>query len=445
MTTVQFGGLVSGIDSNSIIDKLVALEKSPEKAMTKAQTDAQTRSSVLDNLVSRLTSLSTAAAGINTPTDLRSMTGSSSDSSRFTVTASSAANPGSYAVSVQQLASAQTSQSTTFLSDSGGIAGAGTLTLTVGTGNPVNVTYDGADSLSSIATKINNSGGAFSASVLNDGTSVRLLVQARSSGTAGAVTFADTGGLGMNELNAAKDAKLTLNTIPVTRSSNVISDLLPGVTMTLRSETPTGSPDTTLNVGVDRSGVHTKVQTLIDAFNSVAGTLNSQLAYTGIKKGPDTLFGDPGAQALQRQLGSLITKSFGNASGSTSAATLGITFGATGMLNVDTTKLDAALDADPDALNKLILGTGKDGLAQALVDMTATYTEPTNGVFTSQKTGLQSRIKSYDAQITAIENRATLFETTLRAQFTAMENTISSYQTQQNFLTALSAQSSSNK
>src|SRR5512140_2655712 len=107
MTAVTFGGIVSGIDTNTLIDKLVSIEKSPETAIKQRQSDATARSGVISTLVSRLQSLSSLAEGMGTAAGLKSLAASSSDTSRVQIAASGAASIGSHSVSVTQLAQSQ--------------------------------------------------------------------------------------------------------------------------------------------------------------------------------------------------------------------------------------------------------------------------------------------------------------------------------------------------
>src|SRR6185503_20575168 len=100
-------------------------------------------------------------------------------------------------------------------------------------------------------------------------------------------------------------------------------------------------------VGTDGEGQRKKVQDLVDNYNKVASLLSQQLSYNGKRLGPETLFGDGGAQSLQRSLGGLVARSYAFTGGTTSAARLGIKLNNDGTLTFDSAKFDAALRADP--------------------------------------------------------------------------------------------------
>ncbi|MCB1222271.1 flagellar cap protein FliD, partial [bacterium] len=57
MSTISFGGLATGIDSNTIVDKLVALEKIPATKLQSRQAAADKRIALLSDLSTKLTAL----------------------------------------------------------------------------------------------------------------------------------------------------------------------------------------------------------------------------------------------------------------------------------------------------------------------------------------------------------------------------------------------------
>src|SRR5262249_44987124 len=185
--------------------------------------------------------------------------------------------------------------------------GDGSVTLTIGTGTPATINYKSGDSLESIASSINDQVPGVNASVLATGTGYRLIVTGQDTGAANAIAFSQTGaGLGMSTVIPAQDASVTVNGTTVTRPSNVLTDVVPGVTLQLNAVTPTGGADTTINVARDPAGLQKKIQGLVDAYNAVAGAISNQLSYNGTPKGNDTLFGDSSLQGLQRSMSSII-------------------------------------------------------------------------------------------------------------------------------------------
>lgn len=442
MASVTFGGLITGLDSNSIIDSLIKAEKQAGQPLQKQQTQYTARNNVLTDLATRLSSLRGVASSLGIAAFVRSVSGTSSDTSRATVGVVGAAVPGTHSLVVGQLAQAGVYQSSTFASNTDGIAGTGSLEITAGSAAPVTVSFDNNDSLTDIADKINSASSRVAASVLYDGTNYRLLVQARDSGAANALSFAEAGSaLGFTDPGAnvvtAQDASFTFDNIAITRATNVFSDVLPGVTLSLVSKTPIGGAATTISIANDRPGTIAKVQKLVDAYNGVASLLRDQLAYTGTVKGPDTLFGDAGATGLQRQIGSIITQSYAYTGGTYMPRELGITLTKDGTLQFDAAKLDAALQTDPQAVERLLLGSGNDGLVSAISNLVTQYTDPVSGVITAERNAITKTLKGLADRLQSIDDRASRLGDVLRKQFAAMEQMVSAWKNQAAYLASL--------
>jgi flagellar hook-associated protein 2 len=447
MSTISFTGLASGFDSNSVINSLVAAERQPATELQQHEADTNQQISTLGDLVSKLQSLGTTATGLSDATSIQSLSASTSDSSRVTISATGSAIATNYNLSVQQLARAQTSVSTTFGSDTAGAAGTGSLTLTVGAGAPVTINYGANDTLDTIASAINSSaaGTSVSASVMNVGKGYQLVVSSRQSGAANAISFQESGsGLGFTQpgstVVSARDAAFTVNGIAVTRPSNVVSDLFSGVTFTLRSETPAGAGDTSLTVQTDVSGLQSKVQSIVDGYNTVANALNAQLSYNGQTKGPDTLFGDPALQALQRQMGLAFAHSYSSSGGTSSPAALGIKLASDGTLSIDPTAFAAAVNANPSAVQQLFLGDGSQGsgLIGGINTLVSQYTDFVSGVFVNEQASKRTLITTYDKEIQRINDHADSLGVSLRAQFAKLDQLMSQFNGQQSYLSALS-------
>jgi flagellar hook-associated protein 2 len=446
-----FAGIGANFDAATLITNMVAAEKTPETAMKQHQSDLQSQISTLGSIASSLQAFGDAAAALNTTTDIQSMGATSSDTTRLTATASATATAGSYSIAVTHLATAQSSISTGFATSGAGVAGSGTLTLSVGGKTPpYSVDYGSNDTLANIAASINQqSNGEINASVIYDGTSYRLLVTGGASGTANAVTFGDaSGNFGMTTPQPATDAAFTVNGVSMTRPSNSISDVISGVTFGLQSTTPTGASATTITIGTDTSALTTKLQTLVNAYNNVASQVTSQLSYNGTTKGANTLFGDSTMQGLEQQLGDMFASAYTSSSGTMTSSDLGLSVQSDGTLKLDTTKLTQALTSNPDAAKQLLIGDGKNGLASTISSMVTQYTQYGTGALVTEQTSKQSQYDSYTKQIAGVEDKASTVETQLRAQFALLDQVMSALTSQQQYLNMMfntSSSSSSSK
>ena len=332
MTAITFSGLSSGLDTSSLVNQLVASERARADAIASHQSDISTQKSIVGTLSSALAALGTVARGMGLASELQPRTAASSDS-HVTVAASSGAAATVHDVRVKQLARAQITSSREFASADAGVLGTGSVSITVGS-TAKTIDYDSTDSLASIASKINSSGAGASASVLFDGTSYRLMVAASATGTAAAPVFSDSGD-SLDLSNAdnikveAKDAIATIDGVDVTRSNNVISDALAGITLTLVSPHATTDPSASITVAQDTGGVRDKLKALVTAYNNVNSALHVQLDYTGTKKGTNTLFGDATLRQLQGALGNMMGAGYGDSTAGPEAA---LTIGGIGLV-----------------------------------------------------------------------------------------------------------------
>jgi flagellar hook-associated protein 2 len=112
MTAIQFGGVVSGLNTQSIIDAMVAVEKQPltnlqtkESTLTTQKAAYAQLGSAMDDLIAKVKNFTVSSAGA-------SRAATTSDSSILTAIAGTSAAVASYQVSVARLATATAATST---------------------------------------------------------------------------------------------------------------------------------------------------------------------------------------------------------------------------------------------------------------------------------------------------------------------------------------------
>jgi flagellar hook-associated protein 2 len=449
MGNIVFGGLATGMDTSSIIDSLVKLERAPADKLESRKSDMQKRISILSDLSTKLKALGTAAKNVDTTAELRSLkttvTGGGGTTSELTATAGPNVQPGTYKVKVDQLARAETSRSNAFASKDAGVLAAGSLDIMVGAAgldNPITISFGPTDSLDAVAKRINESAAGVSAAVLFDGTSYRLNISSKETGAANAITFGESGlQLGFEdpaaEVVTAQDAKVTVSGTQVSRASNRLTDVVPGITIDLTAQTQAGSDGATITVERDPAGQREKVQKMVDAYNDVAKALSSQLTYSGQQKGEDTLFGDSSLQSMQRRLGGMMASGFEVGDSKVSARGLGIELQADGTLKLDATKFDRALAERPADIENLLVGNGNDGLASKLSSMIEQLTQSGTGTIATKQEGLRRQMSGFDKQIDRINRGADEMDTRLRKQFTALEQNVSAMNSNMSYLQSL--------
>ncbi len=434
---VSFGGLVSGLDTSSLIDSLVSVERNSARTIGTKQQNLNTHKSIVTSMSSAVAALATAVRGLDLASEGRPLAATSSDT-KVSVAASSSATAGLHDLRVKQLATSKVVQSEPFTSrDTAGVVGIGGVDITVGA-TTKSVGWTATDSLDSIAAKINAADAGVTASIIDvTGTgSFRLVVNAKSSGTAAAPTFADTGtgtlGLGTpaNEKVVAKDAVININGIDVSRPTNVITDALTGVTLTLNSLHGVDDPSNRTTVALDQKALTDKVKSVVSAYNSINSALHVQLDFSGTTKGPGTLFGDSTLRQLQSQLATVMSSGYDGVA----LGDLGISRDRTGAMTLDETKLGTALTANPDAVNNLFI---TKGFAAAVTTLTDSYTVSGTGIFATKNQSITDRSAVLQTQIDRINRSADDLQTRLEKQFAALEQAMNSLKSQNSQLIAM--------
>jgi flagellar hook-associated protein 2 len=447
MSTFTFGGLASGLDTNAIIDAIVAAERIPVTQAKNRQTSINSALTTVNNVSSKLSNLKGAAQALSTALGFSSYKSTSSDAA-VVASVSGVASPGTFDLTVNQLAKEQRTYSNTQASNTAALGLAGTLGITVGTGGPVSVAIGATDSLADVASKINGAGLRVSASVIYDGAAYKLQVRGLDTGAANAVSFAETGfSLGLstpaNTVQAAQDARIVMDGNLITRPTNQFVGVVPGVTLALTKQT-TGP--VTVQVESDPTSLKTKLQAFVTAYNEVVTTAQTATGWGTTKPGNAMLAGDSALRSVLDKLASSVGNNVPSTSGVyQTLASIGLSSNRDAKLQLDDVKLNAALAANPSAVARLFVEdpqTGSVGAMKgvmALVDQLATNS---NSTLKTKSESLSGQAKRLDDDIAAIERRVDLMAVQMRERFTQLEMLMTRYKAQGNALAGLPSTSS---
>lgn len=431
-------GIGSGLDVNAIITALVnAKQAGPSQQISNQTTQLQAQEAGLTALGSALSSLQTTLGKLGSSLTFNSYTATLGDSTLGTTSTLPNAQPGTYSLTVNHLATAQKRASAAYTS--GSAVGAGTLTVGVGS-QSMNINVSATDSISSIATAINQASGnpGVQATVVNGTNGAQLLLTSTKTGVANGFSVSAGSGssAGLSALattldtagsNEASDASLSIDGIAVTSASNSVSGALNGVTLNLAA---TGS--TTLTVSQDTSAVTGAVSDFVNAYNSYISTVGTLSGYDPNSKQGGVLLGDTTLMSVQRQVNSVLSGSVaGNSIGSLAA--LGITRNADGTLSSDSGKLSSALQGNPAAVQDLFAGT--NGYATRLNSMLDGFTS-SNGILATRTASIQNQLSNLSQESTALTARMNVYATQLRQQYTALDTLMSSLNNTSSYLTS---------
>jgi flagellar hook-associated protein 2 len=448
--TITSLGVGSGLDAETIVSKLVALQRQPIDDLATAKSALDSQVSSFGQVQSYLSSLQSSARALTDLSTWRATTVSSGDATAVSATVQDGTPAGSYSVTVSQLAKAQSVASTTYYPAASSPVGQGTLTFTLGTwttdhsgftqksgSTPVSVTIGPEDNtLQKIADKINGAGAGVLASVVHDANGYRLSVRSKDTGTENGFKIGTSGTLdalaydptaGASDMTLLQDglnAKAKINGLDVESASNSMSNVVDGLSLTL---TKTFSTAVDVTVSTDTDSIKKAVTDFATNFNNLVGYLRKQTAYDADTKKAGTLQGDRTAINLMFTLRNLSGGNGGNSSVFTRLTDIGLEPQKDGTLKVNSTTLGKAVGNLPDLkamLSNDAGGGAGDGVARkfkSFIDGMLGDDGPMEAV----TDGLASRIKTNLAQQDRLDERATAYEKRLRAQYQALDTQMS--------------------
>lgn len=533
LTGISFSGIGSGIDTDSIVRRLIQVESIPIQRLQQQQQQIAGRMSGYADLRSRLSALNQVASSLSQASSFQSIQASSSASGVATITAGAGALPGTYNLEVSKLA-------TTHKIGSAGQANATSALGLVGnfSVNGVGVEVVASDTLTTIAQKINSAGAGVTASILNGGEgNAFLTLTASRSGAGGAIQLSDLGSgsvlsdLGLvsgaaeirspiangalsqgfvsptqivsemlkvqvvppdtvqivvngqaidvnltedsletiaskinaagaeatatvesfqsgnqtmyrlqivgdngmptfvdnqnvlsalgivqraygNQLVAAQDAEYSLDGIALTSATNTINGVIPGATLRLLKANETTPEKSTLTLSRDDSAILSRVKDFVAAYNGVVEFINANSKFDAETLRGGAFLGDSLARQVESVFSGLMFSPVAGLSGSyTNLASLGFSVGQNARLELDESRFNQALAADPSAVAKIFRTTGTGSNSDIVYVSSSDKTKSTgNG--------------TYDVVITQPATRATYSAATAQSGPSALTETL---------------------
>ncbi|HVT14166.1 MAG TPA: flagellar filament capping protein FliD [Fimbriimonadaceae bacterium] len=235
---INFSGLSSGIDTSSIIQKLVSLESQPLQTYQSQLSDLQNQQSVFAGLKTQLQSIASAVSALNAPLAFNPVSATSSDTTVATITGSTTAAAGIYNLTVSKLAQAQKIASAAQTDTTSALNKTGTFVV-----NGKVIQVSATDSLQKIAQNINSAGAGVTASLIDGGSgNAYLTIAANSSGVKNKIQIADVTGGVMGSLGVIGGAATSRETITngvtsynFSSSTQTLGQLLPNSGITSAS------------------------------------------------------------------------------------------------------------------------------------------------------------------------------------------------------------------
>ena len=445
---ISSAGIGSGLDVAKIVEQTVAAEKVPLKKLEYKAEGIQTQISTYGEIKSLTSKLGDISSKLTRDSAWNGVTISSSNST-ITGTMTGIAAPGTYNIKVTDVAQAQT----TVLGGAGGSAlakdqpmgTAGTIKLTMGTESK-DIAIESSDTLTKIATKINEAGMGIQASIVTnvDGKE-RLMLRSKETGTDKAFTV-DLGSLsavppappvlGQTTPQTAQNAKVKLNGMEVESSSNTFANTIPGMSFTVSEVT---SAAATLNVKPDTEAMKKNIEEFVEAYNALndlltkstksVRTADGKVDQSAQSSGVGTLQGDSTTVSLQNSL-RMLTQGISGSKGSlTRLSDIGIQMQEGGKLSLDASKLDKALTNVDDVKGLFANKADSQGQGGGIAVNFKNFTDQLlafDGTLNTKSDSLDSKLKSNIAEQDKVNKRADALETRLYAQYSALDTKMAS-------------------
>jgi len=423
-------GLVSGLNTSSIISQLMQVEAQPQtnlKNKVGAETTIVSAYQTVNTKMSAVKTAAEALTGALATTNTWQASTVSSSATAVTGTATPGAPSGSTTFDVKQLAATQV---VTAAVGSSGITGGAGLTIQFTNGSPLLVP-PGDDTPQGVADSINSLGIGIKASVVTTDQGTVLQMAATASGATGQFTVTGfAGGVTAKVAVQGQDAQIAFGDplaggYTVSSSTNTFTNAIPGVTFTATAP----QNGVTLTVGTDADSIATKMQALVDAVNAANAQINTSTAYnTSTSKG-SPLTGDSLVRNLQSNMVSVVSQGY---SGYGDFEQLGLQLDSSGNLVFDKSKFLAAYSADPSSVQDAVsngLAASYDGIANGATDFA-------DGSLTMAIQSHNSTISSLNDEISGWDSRLTAKQAALQQQFANLETALGTMKNQSSWLSS---------
>ncbi len=443
-STLSSLGVGSGLDVNGIISKLMSIESQPLNNLNTQKGQLNTQLSAYGQIKSDLDAFKTAASAIKDSSGYSVFKTDSSNSTAVTATADATATTGAHTVNVTQLAKSEIQVGTTsFDTTSDALSLSGTLEFTQN-GNTFSIDISADSSLQNIKDSINNASDntGIAASILNDGSGNRLVLTAKNSGSANAITVGgdNAASLGFNNTarydetgaeidptgsitQSAQDALVTIDGVPMTKSSNSISDAITGVNLQLKD-----IGTSTVNTTRDTAAITKSISDFAAAYNKLSKTINTLHQKGG------TLEADNTAISILSRLQSEFNTPASIAGSSNSyLAQIGISFQKDGTLAVDSTALTSALNSNFDQTVSLLTDSNQ-GFANRLFNASNDLLT-VGGLVTSKQDSINTQVRDITDQSARMQVMLDSKQKQLQTQYTALDTLMGQMNSTSAFLT----------
>jgi flagellar hook-associated protein 2 len=458
-------GAGSGLDIGSLVSQLVSAEAAPAaNRINKREAKLQTEFSAIGTFKGALSAFRSSAFSLSLSSTFTAMKATSTNSSLFTATVGYSTMAGSYNIKVNQLAQAHSLELANAV-DKNAQFNDGTLKITVGSGVSREIAIDSTNNtLEGIAAAINKAGAGVTATILNSGDNRQITIKSTATGASNTIDievtgadevgklsltsiFDDSGTLtGLQQVQAAQDASITIDGsgTATTSSSNIFlfnSGSLSGVSLEVKSVGADAAASTAkLEIGRNSASATDAVDGFVKGFNTLMGVIKALTSYDAKTKQAGALLGDASVRSANFQLRKMLGESMIGSSAYHNLSSIGIETQRDGTLRFDSSKLTAALAADPAGVAKLFTGaeaSDSEPAVEGLGTRLTTYLDKlagNSGSLNSRLDTISKNISNLDDVRETLNMRLQKLEIRLTKQFSAMDALVGQMSVTSSFL-----------
>ena len=440
-------GAGSGIDSKNLVESLVAAERQPAETRINNKIESSERQiSAYGTVMSSLQLLEAAFAQLNDASDFSNYTSTisngltASGGDSFRVTTDTDVNAGSYEISVTTVATPDRWVSEGFAHTSTELNDGDSFSLTIdfddSSAEDAVITVTEATP-QGIVDAINATSHGVSASIVDTGdasTPIRIVLTgelgADSSFTAATDISTGTSISFTSQISDAGDATFTLDGVDITRTSNMVDDLIAGATIELIGQSASTG---VLQIAADTSVAEARIRDLVDSYNTVREVFKTLRD----PDAADELAGSLSSDSLFRNIETAVREMVTSASSTpgdnlTYLSDIGVRMTREGTLEIDETDFTVALNSNYDDVVTMIsadtdrqsmFGDLDRGIAGDAIAKIREFTNSAGSI--KERTQLaQEKISNYEADLTALDKRMQAVSKRYLSQFTAMEQIV---------------------
>ncbi|AEY02442.1 putative flagellar hook-associated protein 2 [Oceanimonas sp. GK1] len=449
MADLKLPGVGSGFPIQAFVDATVAGERAAKDQQLSRRADTiDVQLSSYGSIKSALDSFNSALKKLGDNGDFQKRSVTLDKDDYITARAGSSAVAGSYSIQVMQLAQAHKLGSDAVAADKA--LGSGSLTMQVGSESfTVNIDKE-KSTLAEVAAAINNAedNKGVRATVITDDLGSRLVYFSDKTGEDSKISVAASsnndgeGGFSLNnlgttyEIQAAKNAKVSIDGAVVTSQSNEIKDAIADVTFDLKKvNDATGSnPNTTLTIGYDKKAVEESIKEFVTAYNKVINVVDNLSEYNAVSEKAGPLNGDSTTRGLKSKMRDMLSEAVSGASGSmTSLNDFGVKTKKDGTLELDESVLKEQLTANFDEVGFLF--SSESGISNKFNDLIDSYTGR-DGVLTKRNESLNQQMRRLETDADKFEEYMAGFEARVYKQFSSMDMMVAKMNQQLNSVMA---------